>query len=118
MKLVCTKLKAVAKSVSDGVPPPATPPSGGKSKVEVVQGSVEPLFDVVISSEEVIGVASLKCTQLLTGYTSSFQTTVGFIPLPSLWNENGIRMALDDERHPTTPTGSVLVTMQLQSRLQ
>ena len=42
------------------------------------------------------------------------QSSVSFVPIPKLWDSNGIRMGLEDDRHPVRPVASARVVLELQ----
>ena len=71
-----------------------------------------PPFDVETTQENV-GSSIIKCRELCGGHVFKHQSSVSFIPIPKLWDSQGVRMSLEDDRHPTQPVASVHVRLLL-----
>ena len=46
-----------------------------------------------------------------------YESEAAFVPIPSLWDGNGTRMGLEDERHPVQPMARARVKMQLTNSM-
>ena len=58
-----------------------------------------PSFEVV-TTQDVVASATVMCRELVGGHVRAHESVAGFLPIPALWDERGIRMGLEDERHP------------------
>ena len=61
-----------------------------------------------------MGSSVVQCHELCGGYVRKHQSSVSFVPIPKLWDSNGIRMGLEDDRHPVRPVASARVVLELQ----
>lgn len=73
-----------------------------------------PAFDVITIEEEA-GQATVKCGVLTNGSTTSYEGSVLFTAKAALWDEQGTRMGLEDERHSQAAIAKVGVKMRLHA---
>jgi hypothetical protein len=69
----------------------------------------------VLTFEEEAGQATVKCGALTNGSTTSYEASVLFTAIPALWDSNGTRMGLEDERHSQAAIAKVGVKMRLHA---
>lgn len=65
---------------------------------------------------ELIGEGHLSTAALVTGLSSGHGTQVPFRPVKALWDDKGLRMPLEDERHSRQVVAKVVATLTLQDR--
>eukprot|EP00798_Chlamydomonas_sp_ICE-L_P025105 gene25105-10746_t len=81
-----------------------TPEKGKKPEKKAKPAAAEP---------ELLGIGSLKTSDLVNGSMYNCGDSVPIVPKPALFDGKGIRMALEDERHPTQPKASLKSKMRL-----
>ena len=73
-------------------------------------------FDVV-TTQETLASAIIWPTELICGHVLKHESEVNFIPTTALWDGKGIRIGLEDERHPVMPVATARVKMALNNSL-
>uniref|UniRef100_A0A7R9VST9 Uncharacterized protein n=1 Tax=Chlamydomonas euryale TaxID=1486919 RepID=A0A7R9VST9_9CHLO len=115
LRLYRTVLTAVPKPPGDSdaavSAPPTTPPPKGKAKA--AEAPPPPLQFDVESATEAVADATLACCALAGGHERLFECDVSFVPIPALWDAAGVRMGLEDERHPKQPIAKMHAKLQL-----
>ena len=64
-----------------------------------------------------MGSATVQCRQLVGGHAFKHESKANFIPIPALWDWKGIRMGLEDDRHPQQPVASANMKLVLSCSL-
>jgi hypothetical protein len=85
-------------AAADPAPPAANPTPAARQQL--------------VATTELYARATLPTAALVLGSSSRVaEPCLDFAPIPRLWDEKGVRMALKDVRHPAAPVAQASVSL-------
>ena len=70
-------------------------------------------FNIVALPAECLASGTVRCGVLVGGSVFRMDEAVQLLPPPELWDSAGIRMGLEDERHPKEPSATLQARLSL-----